>query len=509
MTFLKYINPFSEKSQSLSKDFDIATINKDIPQIQKLISSAESLLINEDRASQAQIYYSIGTGYGDILMMKGIYDEDSVKSQLFYYRKSIELIECEEYNKEEYSPYINVFKSSLYTNYANILDSCGRKIAAIEQYKKALFYQPNFGMAIGNLGRIYQHYGDLDYDDGHRSFFHHFAYNYLKMAIATKDPNTHEMAKKCFKSRIEIYDKDCINEFLEKPLIIEKYEYDDPEELAYRQWVLENNLFLNTLNDLPVNDLCFAADVINLPNMIVHIKAKPIYHGMYNQLKQEYIYARYLYYYTLSTSSEPHFADKETFLLNFADYPLYSIRIEQLKSAFKTLYGLFDKIAYFINSYFDLGIHERDVSFHSIWYKSHGIGKKQYSYKNTLCPESNFALGALYWIGKDYFDILEKTPNPFLKRINEVRNALEHKYVKISWSPFSNRTNGKIDDLALYVTEDELYNITFQLLKTIREAIICLSLCVNIEEINKKASYPSDTFMPTIDFLSYDDEWKI
>nr|WP_256377094.1 LA2681 family HEPN domain-containing protein [Neglectibacter sp. X4] len=104
--------------------------------------------------------------------------------------------------------------------------------------------------------------------------------------------------------------------------------------------------------------------------MIVSINAKPVFHGMFNQIKQEYVYARYECYCSLQTLEQPHFADKETHLINFADYPQYGIRIEQMKSAFKTLYGLFDKIAFFLNSYFDLGIHERDINFSHIWLRA-------------------------------------------------------------------------------------------------------------------------------------------
>ena len=72
-------------------------------------------------------------------------------------------------------------------HYSNTLDHCGRKIAAIEQYKKALNIDDNFGMALGNLGRVYQHYGMLEYDNGHRDIFHYFAYHYLDNAIKSTD----------------------------------------------------------------------------------------------------------------------------------------------------------------------------------------------------------------------------------------------------------------------------------------------------------------------------------
>lgn len=87
--------------------------------------------------------------------------------------------------------------------------------------------------------------------------------------------------------------------------------------------------------------------------MITKIDAKPVFHGMFNQIKQEYIYARYLYYSALSFN-EPHFADREIYIKSYTDYAQYSIRLEKLKTAFKTLYGLFDKMSFFLSHYFDL-----------------------------------------------------------------------------------------------------------------------------------------------------------
>ena len=72
-----------------------------------------------DSASQAQLYYSIGTVYSDFSKLKGLSFEESIKKQLYCFRKSINIIENEEYTHEKYAPYIKGFKLSLYTNYAN------------------------------------------------------------------------------------------------------------------------------------------------------------------------------------------------------------------------------------------------------------------------------------------------------------------------------------------------------------------------------------------------------
>lgn len=500
----QYINPFSKESEIYAKKLDEASISGDIVLLEQILSEIEKALPDADAASQARLYYSIGTVYSDFAEAKELSHEESLKKQLYCFRKSVDIIENGEYSKPEYAPYVKGFKRILYTNYANTLSSCGRKIGAIAQYKKAIEVHPSLGMALGNLGRVYQDYGIIDYDDGHKDYFHHFAYSLLKDAVECKDPNTYEEAKECFVKAMSGYTPLYVKEFLKKDLEIPQSFYENIEERLYREWAVENGLFLNTLNDLPVAELCFAADVLQLPSMVVSIDAKPIFHGMFNQIKQEYVYARYQYYSSLQFREEVHYADKDTHLINFADYPQYGIRIEQIKTAFKILYGLFDKIAYFLNSYFDLGIHERDVSFNHIWL----TGKKRYNYKNVLNHEENFALASLYWISRDFYDKFEDSPNPRLKRISDVRNALEHKYVKVTNGWFPERTKGEVDNLALYVTVDELSTLTLELLHIVREAVICLSLCVHVEEQKKQKDY-KNKFILSMPLMEYDDEWKI
>ena len=178
-----YINPFSQESEIYAKKLNDAIIAEDYVQLEKLLDEIEMTIPDVDAASQARLYYSIGTVYNDFARAKGLTYEESLKKQLYCFRKSIDIIENEEYSKKEYVPYVKGFKRILYTNYANTLSFCGRKIEAIEQYKKALNIHSSFGMALGNLGRVYQDYGSMDYDDGHQDYFHHFAYSLLKNAV--------------------------------------------------------------------------------------------------------------------------------------------------------------------------------------------------------------------------------------------------------------------------------------------------------------------------------------
>ena len=137
----KYIDPFSKPTTDLMIRFDAATISKDYETLSPLIDEAIELIATESTASQARLYYSLATTYSDFAKFKGLSKEESYKKQLYYFRKSLELINAKENQKGEYRPYILGFKPMLLTNYANALDNCGRKIAAIEQYKEALQIQ--------------------------------------------------------------------------------------------------------------------------------------------------------------------------------------------------------------------------------------------------------------------------------------------------------------------------------------------------------------------------------
>ena len=137
MNKINCIYPFSERVRELTIKFDKASSDKNTTELENLLDFAESIIETEDAASQAVIYYSMGTVLGDFPNLYNLSLDESTKKVLFYYRKSIKLIEGVDFTDEKLLPYVLAFKSGLYTNYGNALDNCGRKVASIEQYKKA------------------------------------------------------------------------------------------------------------------------------------------------------------------------------------------------------------------------------------------------------------------------------------------------------------------------------------------------------------------------------------
>ena len=92
----QYIDPFSKATTDLTQRFDTATINKDYEALSMLIDEAIELIKTETAASQARLYYSLATTYSDFAKFKGISTDESLKKQLYYFRKSIALINAKD-----------------------------------------------------------------------------------------------------------------------------------------------------------------------------------------------------------------------------------------------------------------------------------------------------------------------------------------------------------------------------------------------------------------------------
>jgi len=295
-----FVNPFPKLCEEYAQRFDMVSDNSDIQATRELLSEAEEFLKKHTDAIYAPLYYCMGTSYGN-LRTHGYSVESgeaelslekkdvSLERELYCFRHCLELLDEPGLLKEEFEPYIRGLKLQLYTNYANALEDCGRKAAAMKFYRNVLEINPEFGMAEGNIGRALQHYSALVHDSGHTAYLHHFAYNYLKSSLNRED--VHVSARKYFERCVNSYTDEIKETFLENKLEISEYSLGGEAEEAYRRWCLHYHLFLNPLNDLPHELSCFATDSLQLPDMMTPVEQMepPRYFGMFNQLKQEYI----------------------------------------------------------------------------------------------------------------------------------------------------------------------------------------------------------------------------
>lgn len=369
------------------------------------------------------------------------------------------------------------------TNMGNLLDQTGRFVEAVEYWDEALEKLPSFSMARGNRGVGLITYAQALYDHGHRGIFLKHAHTDLKTALLSE---LHKDARTPFERSLVWIESVLSSEFIKKKVDLNTYSLGTSEqEVRYRRWCLRNRLFLNPLNDLGPYHIA-ARDVFTTPSIAVRVGEGPYYLGYFNQMKQEFASARYQYYEGIS-SKRQHFSDTDVLLYNTLDYPAYSLAIEKVKSAFRTTYSLFDKIAYFLNHYLDLSTPR--TSFRQLWYRKQ---KKSKGLRSDFQNRMNLPLRGLFWLSKDLYEpSFQDSIEPDAQEIWQIRNQLEHRYLKIHGDPWTGpfKNNGEIgsplDALAFSVHRQEFEAKALKLLKLARAALIYLSSAVNCEEYRR------------------------
>lgn len=493
----------SSEYEKIGNEIDKLIMRKEYEKLESFLTKIEASVFTFDLSKCTSIFYYIGTGKS---VLAGHCNEfkktDQVlsamsyrKQSLFYMRKALT-----SYKKSNCTN--KSLLLSIYTNYANELGACGRVIEALRIYRKAISIYHHFSMIIGNYGRTLNFYANMVNDVNHCKELHCYAYQSIKRSLIIHDPNMHEDAVNYFSELIAKYDSLPTKEYLSYPIVFDEYDLGETEEHDYRIWCLKNHLFLNPLNDLIEQETAFAHDPLTITQFTEYVDRKevgsesnsvpPKWYSMLNQLKEEYIYSRFLCYEGSEKISELHYADKDV-KLSYSDYNYinYSIRLEQLKSAFKTLFSIFDQIGFVINEFWKLGFSERTAD------AAHVFGCKNY-------PKDNVALSALYWSNCEFSERFGNADSASERDLKVLRNALEHKFVKVHEYDYSG--NLQIEDDSFYhISEGELKKHTLRLLELAREWIMELVYAIDIEERKKDKGANAIE----LNIYDFDDKWKV
>lgn len=488
-------NP-QEILQILGEIFDSADFENDLKKLEVGIKIANEIDTTKfDVHSSAILNYFIGNAWSYILRIKSpkaefLFEVEELDHQIKSYRKAYKLIkECDD----------DFIACQILTNIGNLFSHIGRFSEAQEYYETCLRIDENFGMAIGNKGFGLFKYARVIFEPIHQFIFIQYARKYLLNAVSKLD--VHSGAKISFQKMISQIESAYPIEQLE-----DFKEYNDyyknlkPDEINYRKWSAKNRLFINPLNDVLTESVA-AHDYLFTPSMILEFDEKPIYQTIFNQLKQEFVSARFLFYESINVT-ESHFSDKDVVLMDTLDYAVYSLSLEKAKITFRVCYSLFDKIAYLINLYLKRGHAPSKVNFRNIWYNK---GNKNNGIIELIQSSNNWALRGLFWLSKDLDEKGFDSPiEPDAKEIATIRNYLEHKSFKIVDSMNPNWTQ----ETDTYEIERSLFfQKTLKILKLSRSALMYLSFLIYEEESSRQ----EDNNKPTIpvDFLKLSDDYKI
>ncbi|MEA9754674.1 LA2681 family HEPN domain-containing protein [Xanthomonas campestris pv. raphani] len=377
-------------------------------------------------------------------------------------------------------------RAQIRINLANAFNSAGRIIEAFEEWGAALQDHPGIAMGFGSRGKGLLYYARHLYDQSHALWFLGEARRNLTAAVmigARRDEATYPEAISHFAGelqQLQAFLKDCgYPEELDHATVQDFSMGDTEEERSYRRWCLEHRLFLNPMNDAFATPIA-AHDPMGLPDHIAS-GVGITYLAFFNQMKQEYTYARWCLY-AGSTADEVHYADREVMLTMNSDSARYSIGLEQVKTSFRAAYSVLDKVAYFINHRWELGVPENRVDFATIWTQAKAPHRGEIW--QQLEASQNLWLQALYRLSLDIHGKEDQTvAAPDAREIRVLRNHLEHKFVKIVDAKSDLHTPDMLKDHLAYELEaQELHLKALRMVKIARSALVYLSLALHRSE---------------------------
>lgn len=379
--------------------------------------------------------------------------------------------------------------AQIYTNLANTLSTIGRSVEALELWETAERLCPEFPMALGNRGYAYYYIARWSMEKQIvQAQYLRKAWKCLSDAILKQNMLQPDAARH-FRQVISDIEKRVKRAYLEsapEPLSDDDYG-SDVLERNYRKWCLQNHLVLNALSDLGNLSGC-CKDVLHLPGLFIQSGQETIAYGLFNQIKQEYLSARYQFYKG-SSASEEHVSDRNSILVDTSDSAVYSYSVERMKMAYRMSYSILDKIAFLISSYLDLDIEANSISLRTIWYQ-----QDKHELRSQFAASKNLPLRALFWLGKDLFDErrdFTDSLDPASKELWKLRNHLEHKYVRIIQDNEAQLSRSLLSDSVAYqITRSDLAVRTIRLLRLCRYSMLYLVQAVKWEERKRKAKIP-------------------
>jgi hypothetical protein len=192
------------------------------------------------------------------------------------------------------------------------------------------------------------------------------------------------------------------------------------------------------------------------------------------------------------------------------DYREYRLWIEKAKMAFLGAHAIFDKIAYLVNAYWELGQPARCISFKSCWFNN---GRASDGLVPAFKASQNWPLRGLYWISKEFVGERgrESPLQPDAWHIAEIRNHIAHKYLKVfdhvlvdtkQWR------NTAGHEWEYPISDQELIKQTLKLLSLVRSALIYVSLAAYDEESNKRAKI-DDGLLGNLQLFEVDERYRL
>lgn len=475
---------------------DIAIATENINKIDEAIdnlNNIEKFIDSDDKLTH--LYYC----YANLFSAKAKFLNEDIS----LWRKSkfpTNLVKSLNYMRKAYSYSIKCESFLLYeiqTNLGNSLRNYNRNIEALYYY--TFNYDYNLGMdsqyvAPFNKAEILMFIKNYSDDESCNLLYSFEAFKIIQQLTINKDKISHSGIADSIENIPWV--KELVNWGENNQNECDKYKNDlniinniESKEFAYRSWCADHNLFLNPLNDITKEPLSFI-DSICFPSYIVKIGEGPYLSSAFSDIKNRFCKSRYLLYCALKDSF-PDWVEKDLNLSALYEREDFSTNSEFIKFSYKLCFSILDSLSTLISYYF--GLEKNKSYFTPKWFREN-------------CQNiNNPFLDTLYWLACDLTDIdpdstIWNAPNPHAGILRKMRNALEHKWVRLSEE--RNNTWLGEHDYAIVCTTEELTVATFEVFRYVRSAIIYFIWAVKYNELDKYKKI-STKMMPSIETPNY------
>ncbi len=415
-------------------------------------------------------YYNLANGYIALWDLEkknslkdGKIDENYLNAK-HYFRKALDLA------KKTPQSVDRDLQAQINTNFGNCLCSVGRSVEAFSFYDAALKFDKNFGMALGNKAIELQYLAFLAH--GHTHLFLIESRRFYQDALKQSMPDD---AHRIFQSGYNAVNSFILNHKEMKPEahfnsepISQFHQYSRDFCVKY-QLYLTPSTFVGKKNDVVFGDPMFISRFIEKLDE-EHIVNRQI--TFLNQIKQDYVLARYLLIQSQYRSTAIDTIDKDITLFDPLEYSIHSAYIELLKLSLKLTIDTFDRIAQFVREY--CGIKNpsaKKTHFKTIWTQ----GKSHDTLRPEFASRKNKFLLALFDLSLDLQD------KGYYQEIYECRNAITHRFLVVHdmMAPEDHTS------VTSRISREDLLDTTITAMQLLRAAVMYLILFVDTEEKKK------------------------
>jgi hypothetical protein len=358
----------------------------------------------------------------------------------------------------------------LLNNYANLLDSMGRKFEAIEYYKKT---KQKSAMALGNMAISIKDLANIS--SKLKPQLNQFALKVLQEALRNEDEIIKTGGKLAL-NHFQAVERELAQyssiKFSKRFFLLKYVKFFRKKTFStfYSDYCLKNDLFLNIwFFDKNQKEATFEDLYIS---MILPVEDTTTFYRLskkLNEIKESYATARSLLVLSQYKTPDVNKINELTLYVYPNDYSISNIYIGFLKASYKECFNLLDKIALLLDDYLNVGINGKiNISYSSFWFENQDTKERKIS--SSVVSNANLELYAIY---SSMLDIYKQ------KDFETIRHNLTHNnlYVYSEYKTSSDLKNIKYE---------ELLSKTLTLFKILKRIIIYLVYYINLQEQEKK-----------------------